>query len=70
MPPPGSSVVTSALTSALVGRDELLHQRQVDREDAGITDADKDPEEYRNSQPGIRALSSGVNTMIRWPAKS
>jgi len=33
--------------TALVGWDEFLHQRQVDREDAGIADANKDPEEYQ-----------------------
>src|SRR6516225_5809360 len=33
--------------AALVGGDELLHQREVDREDAGIADSDKDPEEHQ-----------------------
>ena len=33
--------------TALVGWDEFLHQRQVDREDAGIADANNDPEEYQ-----------------------
>jgi hypothetical protein len=44
--------------AALVGGDEFLHQRQVDRIDAGIADADKYPEE-RQEQP---ARDKGVRS--------
>jgi len=33
--------------AALVGRDELLHERQVDRVDAGVAEADEDAEDHQ-----------------------
>src|SRR5205807_9515753 len=44
--------------ATLVGRDELLHQRQIDGEDAGVSDTDEEAEEHQEKPARDEAVRS------------